>query len=204
MEDEVLDRIPPGATTLSCFCQSGASLQPGAEVRWLEQKNDAPFPPVPFPSNRLYREAGHACLAELVVRHHERLRDSVIGHLFPEDPVAFSATVARTLNFVIEASGGPALFTRSEGGMRLRERHFGVTIDENVRDRWLLELLRAFDDVSFPDQWRPSYWRWMEALSIRMINRRTRMQPPPRYPYEQAREKLQRVLREGDGNGDGK
>ncbi len=187
-----LDRMPEGAESTSCLCSQ--TLQPGDQVRWMETKTDAPFPPVPFPSRQLYAEVGQECLTALVEQHHERLKRSEIGGMFPSDPSRFAATVAKSAQFVIEASGGPELFTPVFGGMRMRDRHFRPTIDEHARDVWLHELMNTFDEVDFPQQWRPVYWHWMEAFSIRMINRRTRMQPPRRYPYEFAASDLRNLL----------
>jgi hemoglobin len=65
----------------------------------------------------------------------------------------------------------------------MRRRHYPFTIDEAAREVWLRELWLAFDDVGFPAQLRREYWEWVEAFSIRMINRRTRRAQPRRFPF---------------------
>lgn len=189
---EDLDRIPEGVTPSDCLCEE--KLQPGDQMRWMDTKVDAPFPPVPFPSRQLYAEVGAECLTTLVEQHHERLKRSEIGDLFPSDPGRFAATVAKAVAFVIEASGGPEMFSPVQGSMRMRDRHFRPTIDEHAREVWLHELINTFDEVDFPEAWRPVYWHWMEAFSIRTINRRRRMQPPRRFPYEHAASDLHLLL----------
>jgi hemoglobin len=67
----------------------------------------------------------------------------------------------------------------------MRKRHYPFTIDEAARDIWLRQLWWAFDDVGFPSQIREEYWNWVEAFSIRMINRRTQRAQPQRYPFRE-------------------
>lgn len=158
----------------------------GDEVRWEEQSIELAFPPVPLPSRRVFATAGETMLRALVKRHYERLRDSSIGHLFPLNQEQFSAGLARTADFIVEATGGPPRFTPLHGHVCMRTRHFPFTIDEAARDVWLAQMLLAIDDVGFPPEIRLEFWNWVEALSIRMINRRTMDAAPRRYPYAEA------------------
>ncbi|MDO6681507.1 MULTISPECIES: hypothetical protein [unclassified Oceanobacter] len=184
-----LNRIPADAKQIDCFC-SGSQLQAEPQERWMNRKETEAFPAVPLPSSALYNEVGAEALTGLVERHHQRLQLSVIGTLFPQQPHAFAATVAKSVAFILEGAGGPVDFTERHGEVRMRERHFPVSIDEAARDVWLLELLRSFDDVDFPSHWRDTYWRWMEAFSLRMVNRRTRMEPLSRYRLADAQASL--------------
>ncbi len=178
--------IPAGAQRVTCLCGSGATLGAEDEVRWLDAFHDISFPPVPFPSRRVGEIAGESMLRALIHRHHQRLRKTEVGALFPASEPAFLAAVDKSADFVVEACGGPAHFTPVHGPMRMRDRHFRVSIDERAREIWLRELLSAFDDVGFPDSVREEYWAWMEPFSIRMINRRTTKTPPRRHPYGEA------------------
>ena len=189
--DAADDEIPENATRLACLCGSGASLQAGDEVRWLESFADLTFPPVPFPSRRLHEVAGTEMLRTLVRRHHDRLMKTEVGQLFPEDLRMFIDAVEKAADFVVEASGGPEQFTPQHGPMRMRHRHFAVAIDERAREIWLRELLATFDEVGFPDAVREEYWNWMEPFSIRMITRRTTKEQPRRHPYAGAKVSLE-------------
>jgi|GEM_PF-614000 len=186
------EAVPPGAPSFSCLCENGLLAATEGE-RWMAEKTMDVFPPVPFPPARMYREVGEVKIRALVTRQHERLVESEIGHMFA-NPRTLAASVNKTIAFVIEASGGPVLFTPAFGEARMRSRHFRVTISERDRNVWLQELLAAFDDVDFPLAWRESYWRWMESFSIRMINRRTSMDLPPRFVYNEAMPKLLQAL----------
>ena len=65
-------------------CQSGANgFVVGAEVRWVEGKHELEFPPVPFPSRRIFGLAGAGTLRALVLRHHQRLYETPLRALFP-------------------------------------------------------------------------------------------------------------------------
>jgi len=164
--------------------------QAGNEVRWIAASADLEFPPVPFPSRKVFAVAGEARLRMLVTRHCERLLDSSLGHLFPRDPQRFALGVERTADFVVEATGGPACYSPSSGRSCMRTLHFPFVIDERAREIWLAQFLLAFDDVGFPEEIRPEFWNWIEAMSIRMINRRTMRAQPARYPLADAPIKL--------------
>lgn len=165
-------------------CQPAAgNSKAGDEIRWKAGFSDIDFPPVPFPTRRIFAVAGEDLLRALVRRHHERLRDSIVGHLFPFDAARFDEGVAKAADFVVEVAGGPDYYALAHGRVCMRTQHFPFTIDEQAREVWLAELLGAFADVAFPLDIREEYWNWVEAMSIRMINRRTMRAPPRRIPY---------------------
>jgi len=147
---------------------------------------DLAFPSIPSPSPAVFAAVGETTLRALVKCHHVRLRNSSIGHLFPAEPNHFAAVVKRIANFVVEATTGASQVTSSDGGTRLRAQHFPITIDETARNVWLALMLVAFDDAGFPDEAREEYWNWVEALSILVINRRTMITQPRRYPFADA------------------
>ena len=147
---------------------------------------DLAFPPIPSPSPLVFAIAGEALLRALVRCHHDRLRDSSIGYLFPADPKHFSAVVERIGDFVVAAAAGTPRAEQPQGHIWLRTQHLSITIDETARNVWLAKMLVAFDDVGFPDAARLEYWNWVEALSILVINRRTMITQPRRYPLADA------------------
>jgi hemoglobin len=187
------EEIPEGAVRFACLCSADERLQAGDAVRWLESFTDLTFPPVPFPSRRVHDIAGTELLRALVRRHHVRLRETEVGTLFPDEARHFMMAVEKTADFVVEACGGPDLFTPANGPMRMRHRHFHVAIDERAREIWLRELLATFDDVAFPAEVREEYWNWMEPFSIRMITRRTTKDQPRRHPYAGAKVSLEQA-----------
>ncbi|MCX7172824.1 MAG: globin [Proteobacteria bacterium] len=147
---------------------------------------DLAFPSIPSLSPSLFAVVGEASLRGLVRRHHERLRNSSIGHLFPSDQDRFTAVVEQIANFIVKTAAGLSTFGQSHGHLWLRAQHLPITIDETARNVWLAEMLCALDDVGFPDEARLEYWNWVEALSILVINRRTMITQPRRYPLAEA------------------
>ena len=177
----------PGTPHAESSCSDATSpMAVGDEVRWRPASTSHEYPPVPFPSRRVFSVAGEPILRALVKRHHQRLMNTSVANLFPSNPVRFAAGVEKTADFIVEATGGPPLFTSAHGHTCMRSRHFRFTIDEQAREIWLAQLLLAFDDVGFPQDVREEYWDWVESLSIRVINRRTMRADPRRYPLAEA------------------
>jgi len=171
---------PPTEQTVHSLQEA---MQVGETVRWVASGHDADYPPVPFPSLRVIRSAGEARLRAVVWRHHTLLRASPVGHLFPTDDEKFARGTDKTADFIVEACGGPANFTPQFGHTCMRTRHFPFTIDETARETWLDLLWQALDEEGLPNDVREEYWNWLEAMSIRMINRRTIKAAPARRPY---------------------
>lgn len=166
-------------------CNVKARFTPaGEEVRKVEPKIDFVFPEVPFPSKRIFAAMGPERIVEMVIHHHNLLRKSVVGEMFPADDAAFEAATLKTADFFIEATGGPSAFTDAHGHPALRERHFRFVIDEKARDIWLMMYKKTLKEVGFPKEHLEEFWNWIEPLSIRMINRRTGFEAPKRYPFE--------------------
>jgi hemoglobin len=144
------------------------------------------FPSIPMPSPRVFASIDESVLRSLVRCQHERLHRSSIRDLFPADPKRFAAIVERIATFVVETTRGSAEFAEAHGTIWFRTRHLPISIDETARNVWLAAMLAAFEDVGFPQEARPELWNWLEALSIRVINRRTMIRQPRRYPFAEA------------------
>jgi truncated hemoglobin YjbI len=164
------------------------------EVRGEDVRFDLTFPPIPSPSSGRLAAVGEDALRLLVERHHERLRDSSVGRLFPANPRSFDAVVDRIGDFVVDAANGASAAVEANDYMWLRAVHLPVTIDETARNVWLAELLTTFDDIQFPADACAEFWNWAEALSIMLINRRTMITQPRRYPFADARAALRPFL----------
>lgn len=176
--------LPPSAAP-SCACHGGP---PAGRI--VAAQHDLEMPAVPFPPPALLAAVGEPALRRLVAVHHERLRQSAIAELFPNDPAVFAALVERVADYVVEACGGPARFTPVHGQTCMRTRHFPFSIDEAARETWLAELWAAFEPAAFPAAWRAVYWAWMAPFSVRMVNRRTRKAQPDSLPWPVAAERF--------------
>jgi hemoglobin len=177
----------------SCGC-GGHAESVGKRV---DDATELVLPAVQFPSRRLLEQVGEAKLREVVVRHHALLAAGPISSMFPSDTAVFAELVNKVADFVVETCGGPASYTPAHGNTCMRTRHFPFTIDEQAREVWLEALYRAMDDVAFPAEAREEYWAWLEAFSVRMINRRTMKAQPARIPFAVAVLRFDEAVPEG-------
>ncbi|QKF82762.1 globin [Halarcobacter ebronensis] len=145
---------------------------------------DFVFPEIPFPPKYFYEELGEEKIRELVFYHHNLMRKSAIGHLFTHEEDKFKIVLDRTADFFLEALGGGEKYSSKYGHPHLRARHFPFTIDEKAREIWLMFFKKALKDLDVPKKYIKAFWEWLEPMSLRMINRRTMMELPKRYPFE--------------------
>jgi hemoglobin len=176
-------RVTSNSASHSCAC----SGQPVGEVgRKVDAATELILPAVAFPSRRVLDTAGEERLRQLVRHHHALLVAGPIGSMFPADADLFADLVDKVADFVVESCGGGAAYSAQHGSTCMRTRHFPFTIDESARETWLSALFRAMEDVDFPIEVREEYWNWLEAMSVRMINRRTMKAQPARIPFAMA------------------
>ena len=142
------------------------------------------YPEVRFPPKELYKVLGEEKIRYMVKHHHDLLAKTKVGRLFPTDKAKFDETVEKAVDFYVQALGGDTVFTDKYGEPHLRSRHFVATIDEKDREIWLQVFKKVLKDIDFPIEYRQPFWDWIEALSIRMINRRTTFEAPKRVPYD--------------------
>ena len=146
---------------------------------------DFVYPEVPFPPKTIFEEFGKENIKNMVFYHHTLLKKSALGHLFSQDEKMFEIVTNKTAEFFMEALGGGDIYTSQHGHPHLRSRHFPFTIDEQARDIWLMFYKKTLKEVNFPKEYLKEFWEWIESLSLRMINRRTMMEAPKRYPFKE-------------------
>lgn len=72
--------------------------------------------------------------------------DEVLLPLYPEQPDLTGARHRLTL-FLAQYWGGPTTYSDERGHPRLRMRHFPFTIGPRERDRWLVHMAAAVEEV---------------------------------------------------------
>ncbi len=172
--------------TFSTFSQCEKKhFQPaGEEVREAGERVDFIYPKVFFPSNKIYKTLGKEYIQNMVFKHHNYLKKTVIGDMFAQDEETFIKATEKTALFFVEALGGDRDFSTNYGHPALRERHFRFDIDEKARDIWLMTYKKVLKEIEFPKEFLEEFWNWIEPLSIRMINKRTTVLEPTRYVFE--------------------
>lgn len=186
-------RVTETSATHSCAC-GGHSAGVGKTV---DAATELVLPAVSFPSSRVLEVAGEAKLREAVIRHHELLAAGPIAAMFPADPAVFASLLVKVADFFVETCGGAASYSTEHGNTCMRTRHFPFTIDEPSREVWLAALFQAMEEVDFPVEVREEYWTWLEAFSVRMINRRTMKAQPVRIPFVVAQLRFGKPAGEG-------
>lgn len=162
----------------------------GEEIRVVEAMIDVIYPSVPFPSNKIFKAMGEMAIRDMVTYHHQLLLNTKIKKIFPENKDALNMVIDKSADFFVEALGGGEVFTSVHGEPHLRMRHFKVPIDENDREIWLAMYKKTLKEIDFPREHLEEFWNWIEALSIRMINRRTNMNAIKRHPWSQVKQEF--------------
>lgn len=162
----------------------------GEHIRVVDSMIDIIFPPVPFPSNKIFKALGEEKIRAMVWHHHTLLLKTKVGDLFPRNEEALKMAIDKSADFFVEALGGDETFTSQHGEPHLRMRHFKIPIDENDREIWLAMYKKTLKEITFPKEHLQEFWNWIEPLSIRMINRRTNMEAIKRHPWSDVEKEL--------------
>jgi hemoglobin len=94
----------------------------------------------------VYDLAGGAAIAAMVAAFYRRVPlDPILGPMYPPDDLP--GAEARLRSFLVYRLGGPPEYLHQRGHPRLRMRHAPFAIDTAARDRWVLLMRAAMDEV---------------------------------------------------------
>ena len=119
----------------------------------------------------LFEEVGGSQFFDrLVDRFYEGVAtDDVLLPLYPEQSDLSGARERLTL-FLQQYWGGPTTYSDERGHPRLRQRHFPFVIGELERDRWMVHMMAAVDELSPNETVRQQLTEYMTMASTAMIN----------------------------------
>ena len=119
----------------------------------------------------LFEEVGGSqFFDQLVNRFYEGVAtDDVLLPLYPEQSDLSGAKERLTL-FLQQYWGGPTTYSDERGHPRLRQRHFPFVIGQLERDRWMVHMMAAVDELSPNDSVHRQLAEYMEMASTAMIN----------------------------------
>ena len=119
----------------------------------------------------LFEEVGGSEFFDrLVDRFYEGVAtDDVLLPLDPEQSDLTGAKERLTL-FLQQYWGGPTTYSDERGHPRLRQRHFPFVIGQLERDRWMVHMMAAVDELSPNDSVHRQLAEYMEMASTAMIN----------------------------------
>lgn len=119
----------------------------------------------------LYMRVGGAPFFEtLVARFYEGVAaDPVLRAVYPEADLA--PAQHRLTLFLIQYWGGPKTYDTERGHPRLRMRHAPFAIGLGERDRWLIHMRAAIDELAPPPDVAEELERYIEMTAEAMRNR---------------------------------
>ena len=113
---------------------------------------------------------GMAYFEALVARFYEGVAsDPDLRAIYPEADLAPARR--RLTLFLAQYWGGPTTYSDERGHPRLRMRHFPFSIGPAERDRWLVHMRAAIDNVEAPDEVRTRMHEYVTMGAEAMRNR---------------------------------
>ena len=110
----------------------------------------------------------------MVYAHYDLIEKSDIAFLFPVlDEEDFDEAKRHAFTFLLEISGGEALFTKERGEHQMVGRHAPFRIDEEGRKVWLelyAGLLEALVDEGISEEYIQSFWDYLDIFSMWLVN----------------------------------
>ncbi len=90
---------------------------------------------------------GHRTFERLVARFYAGVADDEpLRALYPEEDLGPAADRLRL--FLEQYWGGPTTYSEERGHPRLRLRHHPYAVTPDMRDRWLLHMMDAVDELA--------------------------------------------------------
>lgn len=118
----------------------------------------------------IYATIGEDGFARLVRAFYAQVPgDDILGRMYP--PGDLEGAEKRLRDFLVGRFGGPPRYIEERGHPRLRARHAPFPIDQRARDRWMLLMTRALDEVTLPAEADRLLRQFFDATATFMMNR---------------------------------
>ena len=130
-------------------------------------------PPVTKPIPEFLIEVGEEGLRELISKHYDKIKESEIFNIFPQDAIEFEQAKVNSADFFIQICGGPKYFNTNRGAPQMIGRHAPFRIDANARKIWLelyKPLIEELKENGVTETSLYSFWGYLNIFSIWMIN----------------------------------
>jgi len=120
--------------------------------------------------SEIFQAIGEQGFERLVAAFYRQVpHDDILGPMYPEGDLA--GAEQRLRDFLVGRFGGPARYIEQRGHPRLRMRHAPFSITGAARDRWVLLMSRAMDEVQLPREVDLALRPFFEGVATMMINR---------------------------------
>ena len=130
-------------------------------------------PPVVKPIPEFLLEVTEEGLRELISKHYDKIKESSIYNIFPQDEKEFTQAKVNSADFFIQICGGPKYFNTNRGAPQMVGRHAPFKIDANARQIWLelyKPLIEELKEQGITETSLYSFWGYLNIFSIWMIN----------------------------------
>jgi hemoglobin len=120
--------------------------------------------------SEIFQAIGEQGFERLVAAFYRQVpHDDILGPMYPEGDLA--GAEQRLRDFLVGRFGGPSRYIEQRGHPRLRMRHAPFAITGPARDRWVLLMSRAMDEVQLPREVDLALRPFFEGVATMMINR---------------------------------
>jgi hemoglobin len=118
----------------------------------------------------IHAAIGEEGFARLVAAFYRQVpADDILGRMYPPHDLAGAET--RLRDFLVGRFGGPLRYIAERGHPRLRMRHAPFPVTPQARDRWMMLMNRALDEVVLPPEPTALLREFFEQVATMMINR---------------------------------
>lgn len=112
---------------------------------------------------------GHATFDRLVRRFYvDVAEDPVLRPMYPEQDL--EGAIERLTEFLEQYWGGPGTYSQKHGHPRLRMRHMPFRVNPDARDRWLLHMRTAVEELELSPMHEATLWAYLERAAFAMVN----------------------------------
>lgn len=112
---------------------------------------------------------GHDTFVRLVDAFYRGVAtDPVLKPMYPEQDLGPAAE--RLTLFLEQYWGGPGTYSETRGHPRLRMRHNPFHINPDARDRWLLHMRAAVDELELAPLHEATLWDYLHRAAMAMVN----------------------------------
>lgn len=95
--------------------------------------------------------------------------DPVLAPMYPD--ADWEGAIWRLRTFLEQYWGGPTTYSDQRGHPRLRMRHAAFHVNPEARDRWLLHMNAALDEVALPPMHDAAFRDYVDRAAQAMVNR---------------------------------
>ncbi len=112
-------------------------------------------------------------IRKMVADHYDKIKQSEIYDIFPQDPQEFEDAKRHSADFMIQICGGPAYFNQNRGAPQMVGRHAPFRITAETRQVWLelyREVLMDLEKDGITERSLQSWWNYINVFSNWMVN----------------------------------